>query len=396
MSDLHDLAAEAAALDLSDPLAGWREEFVIADPDLAYLDGNSLGMPPRRTLAEVERVMATEWAGGLIRSWEHWVGLPGRVGDLLAPLIGARPGEVVVHDSVTVNLYQLVRAALRLRPGRTAVVVSADDFPTDRYVIDGIAREAGLEVRTDPAGPLDDVAVVVRSHVDYRTAEIADMASYTARVRAAGALCIWDLSHSAGVLEVDLAGCGVEMAVGCTYKFLNGGPGAPGFSYVATELHELIETPLQGWFGHRDQFAMGPSLEPHADVRRLLLGTPAILSLTAARVGIETTAAAGITPIAAKARALTSFGMRCVEAAGLDSPTPVDPARRGGHISVRHPDAEALTRRLDTEHGVLADHRRPDLVRLGCSPLTTRFTDIHRALTALTTLTTIATRTPGN
>jgi kynureninase len=377
-----NLAGRAAELDAADPLAQWREHFVIADPDLAYLDGNSLGMAPRRTLERVQEVIATEWAGGLIGSWAHWADLPTRIGDRLAPLLGADPGEVVVHDSVSVNLAQLVHAALALRPDRRVVAIDPGDFPSDRYIVDGIARTLGLEVRHD-LERLDDVAVAVRSHVDYRTAEVADMSAETHRASASGALTIWDLSHSAGVLEVDLHSAGAELAVGCTYKFLNGGPGSPAFSYVAADLVGRIEQPIQGWFGHRDQFSMGPTFDPHPDARRLLIGTPAILALTAAEVGIDLTAAADIAVVAAKARAITSFALECCAAAGLVSPTPTDASRRGGHVSVRHPDARAITDRLAVEHRVVADFRNPDLIRLGCSPLTTRYVDVHRGVTAI-------------
>jgi kynureninase len=378
-------ALDAAALDAADPLAGWRDRFLIPDPDLAYLDGNSLGMPPRATAVEVARMLTEEWAGGLISSWDHWLDEPQRVGDLLAPLIGAAPGEVVVHDSVTVNLFQLVHAALALRPGDGAIAIDAGDFPSDRYVVDGVAAATGRSVRHD-VDDLDGVAVVVRSLVDYRTAALADLAGETARARASGALVIWDLSHAAGAIEVDLAAAGAELAVGCTYKFLNGGPGAPGFSFVATDLIERVRSPIQGWFGQRDQFRMDAAYEPRPDIGRLLIGTPGILGLTAARVGIETVAQAGITAIADKARRLTAYGLRRADDLGLHSPTPLDPTRRGGHVAIRHRDAERVTNRLAAECGVLADFRVPDLVRLGCSPLTTRFTDVERALVAISTM----------
>ncbi|HEX4983333.1 MAG TPA: aminotransferase class V-fold PLP-dependent enzyme [Ilumatobacteraceae bacterium] len=381
-----DTRDEAVALDAADPLAGWRDEFLIADPDVAYLDGSSLGMMPLRTIERVEALMRDEWAGGLIGSWDHWLELPQRVGDELAVIIGAGPGEVVVHDSVTINLYQLVHAALVLRPDRRVIAIAASEFPTDRYVVDGIARSQGCEVRHG-FERLDDVAVAVRSLVDYRMAELRDLVAETARAEAAGALMIWDLSHAVGLLPVDLHGAGVEMAVGCTYKYLNGGPGAPGFSYVAAHLIDQIDQPIWGWFGQVDQFTMGPEYVPRRDVGRLLIGTPGIIGLTAARSGIELSAAAGIVEIAAKARALTAYGLARCEALGLDCPGPTDPARRGGHFSVRHPDAASITRVLAADHGVIADFREPDLVRLGCSPLTTRFTDVHDGTLAIARLT---------
>ena len=246
---------DALELDAADLLAGWRDEFVIPDNSLVYLDGNSLGMMPRRTLARLESVMRDEWAGGLIRSWEHWVDMPQRVGDRLAPLIGALPGEVAVHDSTTVNLYQLVDAACALHPDRGVIAISPSEFPTDRYVVDGVGRARGMRV-SDDFDDLDDVAVVVRSVVDYRTAEVVDVTGETARTKAAGAIALWDLSHAAGVLVVDLAWAGVELAVGCTYKYLNGGPGAPAFSYVARSLQSTLAQPIWGWFAQADQFDM--------------------------------------------------------------------------------------------------------------------------------------------
>jgi kynureninase len=233
---------------------------------------------------------------------------------------------------------------------------------------------------------LDDVAVAVRSLVDYRTAEVHDLGGETARATAAGALTIWDLSHAVGLLPVDLNGSGVEMAVGCTYKYLNGGPGAPGFSYVAADLIERVDQPIWGWFSQVDQFAMGPDYVPRPDVGRLLVGTPGIIGLTAARSGVELTAEAGIAAIAEKARALTAYGLRRCAALGLESPTPIDPAPRGGHFSVSHPDAASITRALAADHGVIADFREPDLIRLGCSPLTTRFIDVHDGTRAIARL----------
>lgn len=379
------LLVQAAELDAVDPLARWRDEFHVADPELAYLDGNSLGMPPRRTFDRIDAVLREQWGRGLIRSWEHWVDLPRRVGDQLAPIVGARPGEVIVHDSTTVNLYQLVRAALRLRPDRSVIAIDPGDFPTDRYVADAIARADGLHVRAG-FDALDDVAVVVRSMIDYRTAEIADVRTETARARAAGAVVIWDLSHAAGLHPVGLRDAGVELAVGCTYKFLNGGPGAPAFSYVAAELLPDLDEPFHGWFGRADQFTMGPDFVPRDDIGRVLIGTPGILGLVGAQCGIEVTAEAGIDAIRAKSVELGRFGLACCDVLGLQTSTPRDPARRGGHLCVHHPDARAVTRRLAASRSVLADFREPDVIRLGCAPLTTRFVDVARAALAIADL----------
>jgi kynureninase len=379
------LLARAAELDAGDPLAHWRDEFYAPDTELAYLDGNSLGMPPQRTLARVNALMRDGWGGELINGWDHWLAMPQRVGDLLAPLIGAGPGEVVVHDSVTINVYQVVRAALLLNPERRAIAIDTDDFPTDRYVVEGIAAADGREVRHG-FDQLDDVAVVLRSMIDYRTAEIADIASETARIHDAGALVVWDLSHAAGVHPVGLRAAGAQLAIGCTYKFLNGGPGSPAFAYVAAELIDRVANPIQGWFSQRDQFAMDNAYAPRDDIGRLLLGTPSILALTAAQCGIEVTAEAGIDAIRAKSIALGRFGLECCDVLGLRTSAPRDDDGRGGHICVHEPEARQLTRLLFTERKVLADYRDPDVIRLGCSPLTTRFADVARATTAIAEL----------
>jgi kynureninase len=375
---------DALALDDADPLARWRDEFVIADPALIYLDGNSLGRMPKRTVERLREVLEREWAGDLIRSWSHWLDKPQRVGDLLAPLIGARPGEVVVHDSTTVNLYQLVHGACALRPDRTVLAIDEHDFPSDRYVVDGIAQATGRTVRHG-FDRLDDVAVVIRSVVDYRTAEVVDVAAETARAHAAGALVVWDLSHAGGVLAIDLGAAGAQLAVGCTYKFLNGGPGSPAFTYVATDLQPVITQPIWGWFSQQDQFAMGPEYLPRTDIGRMLIGTPSILALTGAECGISLTAQVGIGPIATKASALTGFAIELCDQLGLTTCTPRDPARRGGHVSVVHPNARALAAQL-VEHAVIPDFREPDIVRLGMSPLTTRFADVFDGLTTLARL----------
>jgi kynureninase len=383
-----DIARRAAELDAGDPLARWRDEFVIAEPELAYLDGNSLGMAPRRTSERIQEVIREEWATALIASWRaRWLDLPQVVGDQLAPLIGAEAGEVVVHDSTTVNLYQLVHAAVRLRPDRRVLAIDPNDFPTDRYVVAGIADALGYEIR-DGFEDVSDVAVVVRSMIDYRTAEIADVRAETDRARDAGALVVWDLSHAAGVHPVGVGECSVDLAVGCTYKFLNGGPGSPGYSYVSAELIEQIDQPIHGWFATSDQFAMGPEFDPQPDIGRLRIGTPNILSLIGAQCGIELTAEAGIGAIRAKSVDLGRFGIEACDALGLATTTPRDDDRRGGHLCVHHPEAESIVDRLAREHRIVGDFREPDVIRLGCSPLTTRFADIARALAAIADLTT--------
>ncbi len=372
---------DVLALDAADPLAGFRERFHIPDDSVVYLDGNSLGMPPKRTLERLTEVYRDDWATGLIRSWDHWVDMPQRVGDVLAPLIGAGPGEVVLHDNTTLNVYQLVHAAIGMRPDRHVIAIGADDFPTDRYIVDGIADATGHEVRHG-FDRLDDVAVMVRSVIDYRTAELVDVASETARAHAAGALVVWDLSHAAGAVEIDLRACGVQLAVGCSYKFLNGGPGAPAWTYVARELHDTIRQPIWGWFATEDQFAMGPTFTPRADIARMLLGTPSILALVAAEVGISLSAEAGMRAIHAKGTALTGLAIELCDQFGLETPTPRDPARRGNHVAVAHQNAKAVVGDLSAR-GIIFDFREPNIIRAGCSPLTTRFVDVFDGLTAV-------------
>jgi len=372
----------AEALDASDPLAAWRDEFAIVDPDLVYLDGNSLGMLPRRTIDRLDSVVRGEWGRDLISSWEAgWIEMPGLVGDRLAPLIGAGAGEVIVHDSTTINLFQLIHAGLAMRPGRSVIAIDPDEFPTDRYVVAGIAATTNGVVRPD-VDDLTDVAVVVRSVVDYRTGRRLDVTGETARATAAGAVTIWDLSHAAGVVPVDLRAAGAQLAVGCTYKYLNGGPGSPAWSFVARDLHAQLEQPIWGWFAQTEQFRMGPVFTPRADIGRLLLGTPSILALTAAGEGIALSADAGIDALWAKAEALTSFALEVGLDLGLVSPTPRAPDQRGGHIAICHPDARSLVPALARQK-VVTDFREPDVVRIGCSPLTTRFADVVTAFERL-------------
>ena len=375
--------SDALALDGEDSLARWYDEFVVVDPEMIYLDGNSLGRTPKRTVAALRRVVEEQWAGDLITSWwDHdWLDLTLTVGDELAPLLGAGPGEVAVHESTTVSIFQQVNVALDLDPGRRVIAIDDGDFPTDRYVAEGIARLRGGEVRHG-LDDLDGVDVVLRSLVDYRTAEIADLAGETARAAGAGATTVWDLSHAAGVLELDLPGAGVELAVGCTYKFLNGGPGAPAFVYVSTTVQDRVTQPIWGWFAQADQFAMERPFDPRPGIGRMLNGTPPVLGLTAAREGIALTREAGIGAVAAKARALTGFGIDLADQLALVTDTPRDPARRGGHVAIHHPGARQLHQAL-TDRKIIVDHRDPDVLRFGLSPLTTRFVDVYDAMTTL-------------
>ncbi|WDZ83225.1 kynureninase [Micromonospora cathayae] len=387
--------------DAADPLAGLRDRFVIAEPDLIYLDGNSLGRLPAATPDHLARVVRQEWGTDLVRSWSTWIDWGRRLGDTLAAhVLGARPGEVVVSDSTSVNLYKLAAAALDARPGRRTILVDAEEFPTDRYLLQGLAEQRGLTLRTLPSDldegltvtdvrdALDgDVALVVLSAVSYRSGSLLDLGAVTAAAREAGAYVLWDLSHAAGSVPVELAANGVDLAVGCTYKYLNGGPGAPAFLYVRRELQGGLRQPIQGWFGQRDQFRMGPRYEPAPDVDRFLVGTPPILSLAALEPALAVFAEAGIDRLRAKGMALGELMVDLADAwltpLGFTLASPRDPRRRGSHVSLAHPDALRISRALISEAGVVGDFRTPDRLRLGPAPLYTRFVDVWDALDRL-------------
>jgi kynureninase len=395
--------SRAQDLDAADPLAGFRNRFVAPDLGLIYLDGNSLGRLPRATAARIEQLVRDEWGGELVRGWDHWLELPTRVGDALAAdVLGARPGEVIVCDSTTVNFYKLAVAALAARPGRRAIVTDRDNFPTDRYVLEGLARAHDVELRWLTGDPVDgpqprdvaaaldtDVAVVALSHVNYRSAAIADMAAITGLAHDAGALTLWDLSHSAGSLPVELDATGADLAVGCTYKYLNAGPGAPALLYVRGSLQGELRNPIQGWFGQRDQFAMGQGYEPAPGIAAWLTGTPTIVALAAVEEGVRLVAEAGIAAIRAKGVALTEYAIELHDAwlapLGFELGSPRDAVRRGAHVAVRRPDAKGLCQKL-IEAGVVTDFREPDSIRLGLSPLTTSFTDVRIAIDKLRSL----------
>jgi kynureninase len=349
-------------------------------------------------------VLDNNWGGDLIRSWEeHWIELPTRIGDLIGvALLGARPGEVIVSDTTTVSLYKAVSAALDARPGRRSVVIERDNFPTDRYVVESLAAQRDLSVRwVDEAGaegvtaadlaPLldDDVALTVLSQVDYRSAALLDMAELTAAAHAVGALTVWDLCHSVGVVPIDLTADDVDIAVGCTYKYLNGGPGAPAFTFVRSELQAMLHQPIWGWWSRREMFDMEQGYDAEPGMRGWLTGTPGILSMAAVEPGVAMIAEAGLPAIRAKSVALTAFAVELYDlwlrplGAGLASSR--DPARRAGHVTVTSQKARQVTDDL-VVRGVVADFRRPDGIRLGLSPLTTRFVDVYDAMEQLTTL----------
>jgi kynureninase len=388
----------AVALDEADPIASLCDAFVNDDPELIYLDGNSLGRLPKATPERVARLVRDEWGRGLVGSWREWVDLPFTVGDRIgAALLGAGERQVVVSDSTTVNLYKLAAAAVDARPGRTVIVADDDNFPTDRYVLEGLAAQRGLELRvvhTDiddgldlgalRAAVRDDTALVSLSHVAYRSGALLDMAAVNAIVHDAGALMLWDLCHSAGAVPIELDASGADLAVGCTYKYLNGGPGSPSFLYVRHELQDALRQPIWGWFGQKNQFAMGPAYEPAPGIDHFLAGTPPVVGITAVDEGVKLLAEAGIERLRAKGQALTA---NVIELAGawmpsLELATPADPRRRGSHVSLRHPDAWRLTQAL-IEDKVIPDYRTPDRLRLGPAPVSTSFTDVWEALNRL-------------
>jgi kynureninase len=402
--------AHAEDLGAADPLASFRSRFRIADDTVVYLDGNSLGRLPAETPGRIDEVVREQWGERLIRSWgEGWMELPVEVGDRLgATLLRAAPGETVVSDTVTANIFKLLHAAMDLRPGRTTIVAHRSDFPTDRYIAAEVARQRGGVVRwlgplepgaavpvdpvstTEVVGVLnDDVGVVLLSVVDYRSAAVADVAQITRAAHDNGALVIWDCSHAAGSMPLDLPGVDADFAVGCSYKYLNGGPGAPAWIWAATRHHDTMRNPIPGWMGHADVFAMGPDYSPAPGVRRFLTGTPSAVALAAVDVGVGVIADAGIDAVRAKAVALTSYAVDLTDAwlvgRGVTLASPRDASARGSHVTLRHPDAQALVQSL-TEGGVIPDFRHPDGIRIGLSPLTTRFTDVHDGLASLRTL----------
>lgn len=366
---------EAEALDARDPLARVRDAFVRPE-GLIYLDGNSLGMLPRASIDAGADMIGRQWGERLIRSWnEGWIEAPERVGAKIAPLIGAAAGEVIVADSTSVNLFKLIVAALRRDPARTVVVSEAGNFPTDLHIAEGAAGcvpGASLRVvaRGDLAGALsDDTALLLLTHVHYKTGARFNMAEWTARARAAGALMLWDLSHSAGAVAVDLAGANADLAVGCGYKYLNGGPGAPAFLFVAERWQAALANPLSGWMGHAAPFGFTDGYVPAAGMKRWLTGTPPVLGLGALEAALTLWDGIDMAAVEAKSAALFAILLAAGEAAGLECVTPRDAGARGSHISFRTANAYALTQAL-IARGVIGDFRDPDVLRLGLTPLT--------------------------
>ena len=400
--------ARARELDSADPLAAYADRFLepVGEPLVGYLDGNSLGRPPAETARRLADFVAGPWGTRLIRGWtEDWMDWPTELGDRLgAAALGAGAGQTVVADSTSVLLYKLARAAVDLgQPGgRAEVVVDTENFPTDRYLLEGIAAERGLTLRwvqTDADGGIEAdqvaeavgerTALVLLSHVAYRSGHLADAERITRVVHDAGALILWDLSHSVGSVPVELDRWGVDLAVGCTYKYLCGGPGAPAFAYVRRSLQDRVQQPIWGWMGRRDVFAMGQGYQPAEGIRRVLTGTPPILAMVPVRAGVDLVADAGIHAIRAKSVLLTGYAVELVDALlaehGVTVPSPRDSARRGGHLTIRRPGFRAVNARL-WELGVLPDFREPDSIRLGLAPLSTRFVEVYRSVRVLADL----------
>jgi kynureninase len=388
---------KSSELDAADPLAAYPEQFVRAAAVVAYLDGNSLGRPLIASRDRIADFVGTQWGGRLIRGWdEGWLDLPLRIGDELARVaLGAAPGQVTIGDSTTVLLYKLIRAAVDARPGRTELVIDRDNFPTDRYVVEGIAAELGMTVSwidaADAVTPdavaaaiSTETAVVVLSHVAYRSGYLADAAAITDVAHSAGALMVLDLCHSAGVAPTQLDAWGIDLAVGCTYKYLNGGPGSPAFAYVRTELQPEIRQPIQGWLGSSKPFEMGQGYAPAAGIRGMLSGTPPILGMLAMQDMIALIDHVGLSAVRAKSVELTSFAIELADEFLPDAvlATPRDAGLRGSHITLDHPRFARLVAPL-WARGVIPDFRRPSGLRLGLSPLSTTFAEVELGVRAI-------------
>jgi kynureninase len=385
---------DCVALDAQDPLAPLRQQFDLPE-GVIYLDGNSLGALPRATASRVQQAVQQEWGEGLIRSWNTagWITLPQRVGDKIAKLVGAGPGELVVADSTSVNLFKVLSAALRIvradAPQRTRIVSERHNFPTDLYIAEGLANELGLElvlVEPDeiPQQFDDRLAVLMLTQVNYRTGRLHDMAAITRATHAAGALVVWDLAHSAGALPVDLKGSDADFAVGCGYKYLNGGPGAPAFVWVHPRHADRFWQPLSGWMGHAAPFEFSPGYRPGAGIARYLCGTPAVIAMTALECGVDTVLAADMAALRRKSIALTELFIELVEGRcaghGLTLASPPDPAQRGSQVSFSHPDAGYPIMQALIARGVIGDFRAPDILRFGFTPLYVRYLDVWDAV----------------
>ena len=381
----------ARELDGADPLDGFRDRFTLPD-GVIYLDGNSLGALPKAAVERVHQVVTGEWGEGLIRSWNAsdlgvgWINLPQRIGAKIAPMIGARASEVIVADSVSANLFKLISAALTMRPGRKVILSELGNFPTDLYMIQGLQEQGLAEQRLAAREQIadafdDDVALLLLTHVHYKSGAMHDMAALTNAAHEAGALVLWDLSHTGGAMPVDLNAVGADFAVGCGYKYLCGGPGAPAYAFVAERHHETLSQPLSGWMGHARPFAFDDAYIPAPGVDRLLCGTPQVLSMSALEVGVDLIAEIGVDRLYAKSQALSEFFLECLSDRdiALELVSPSDSIRRGSQLSFRHENAYAICQAL-IARGVIGDFRDPDILRLGFAPAYLRFEDMAEAV----------------
>jgi kynureninase len=398
------LQQRAAELDRQDPLARYRTQFIGTDTPLSYLDGNSLGRPLQRTAEDIGAFIRDGWGGRLIRGWdEEWLELPQSIGDQLGrAVLGAAPGQTIIADSTTVVLYKLIRAALAAvaDPDRNELVLDTENFPTDRYLVEGIALEEGLTLRwieTDPnagvtvdqvreaAGPR--TAVVLLSHIAYRSGHLADLPGITAAVHDAGALVVWDLCHSAGSVEIGLDSAGVDFAAGCTYKYLNGGPGSPAFAYVNQRHLPSLNQPIWGWMGRKDAFEMGPGYVPAAGIRGFLSGTPAIFGMLAMRGTLDLIEEATMAAIREKSVKLTAFAVEVFEARlaplGVELASPQEPGERGSHITLDHSGFTKENVASLWDEDVIPDFRAPHGIRVGLSPLSTSFAEVLQGMAAI-------------
>ncbi len=393
----------AVELDSADPLRGYLDKFYRTEEVVAYLDGNSLGRPTRASVERLASFATEQWGSRLIRGWdEQWYDLPLKVGDRVgAVTLGAAPGQVFIGDSTTVILYKLIRTALDARPDRVEIIVDTDNFPTDRYLLEGIAADRGKTLRwitpehdsgVTPAQVAEylgsDTALVLLSHVAYRSGYLADAAAITKLAHEAGALVLWDLCHSVGSVPISLDEWGVDLAAGCTYKYLNGGPGSPAFGYVRKEHQDSFRQPIQGWMGTSNPFEMGPAYEPHEGIRRFISGTPSVIGMLAMQDMLDLIEEVGMAGVRAKSEKLTEFAIELYDE--LLAPksvllaSPREPARRGSHVTIDHDSFADVNAKL-WKQGIIPDFRRPNGIRLGLSPLSTSFQEVETGVRAIET-----------
>jgi kynureninase len=389
----------ALELDRNDPLAHFKADFVVSDPQMCYLDGNSLGRMPIATVESINNFLTQEWGRELVTGWGHWIDEAQPTGDLLgASALGAGPGQVLICDTTSVNFYQLCLAAIAARPGRKTIVSDTANFPTDRYILDGIAKQLGLNlvlinnedsaiatherITTEVLAPYlnDDVALVTLEVIQYRSGARSDIKSITDQVRAIGGLVVWDASHAVGAIEMNLDASGADLCVGCTYKYGNSGPGAPAWLYVSTRVQKELQVPIQGWFAQEAQFEMGPVFERAAGIRGFQIATPPIMGMRSVKSAFTMISQAGITEIAKKAAVGTDLMIDLFDAwlapLGMELHTPRDSSQRGGHISIVHPDAAQICVALRKISNVIPDYRAPNSIRLAISPLPTSYVEV--------------------